>query len=166
GRRPRWRSSRLRGHARGPGQGEGFSDRRAPPPTSRARRDGLTAGALRRATVADVVEATRPGLTRHMRWIPGGRFAMGSDHHYPEEAPVREVAVDGFWIDEHPVTNLEFLRFVKATGHVTSAERVPDADDYPGALPELLFAGSVVFQKTAGPVDLTDAYQWWTWRKG
>jgi len=101
-----------------------------------------------------------------MRWIPGGTFAMGSDRHYPEEAPVRQVAVDGFWMDEHPVTNLEFLRFIKATGHVTSAERPPDAGGYPGAKPELLFAGSVVFQKTTGPVDLRDPYGWWTWRKG
>ena len=51
-----------------------------------------------------------------MAWIPGGTFAMGSDRHYPEEAPVREVTVDGFWIDEHPVTNLEFTRFVKDDG--------------------------------------------------
>ena len=53
-----------------------------------------------------------------MVWIPGGTFAMGSERHYPEEAPVHEVTVDGFWLDEHPVTNLEFTRFVKATGHV------------------------------------------------
>ncbi len=59
--------------------------------------------------------------------IPGGTFAMGSERHYPEEAPVREVTVEGFWMDEHPVTNLEFMRFVKDTGHVTSAElpRIP-----------------------------------------
>ena len=37
-----------------------------------------------------------------MAWIPGGTFAMGSARHYPEEAPVREVSVDAFWLDEHP----------------------------------------------------------------
>ena len=58
-----------------------------------------------------------------MAWVPGGTFAMGSERHYPEEAPVREVSVDGFWLDEHPVTNLQFLRFVKATGHQTWAEQ-------------------------------------------
>jgi formylglycine-generating enzyme len=57
--------------------------------------------------------------------VPGGTFAMGSERHYPEEAPVRDVTVESFWIDEQPVTNLEFLRFVKDTGHVTSAERAP-----------------------------------------
>ena len=101
-----------------------------------------------------------------MAWIPGGTFAMGSDLHYPEEAPVREVTVDGFWMDEHPVTNLEFLRFVKATGHVTLAEQPPDPAQYPGAKPEMLVAGSVVFEKSAGPVDLTNHFNWWTWKPG
>jgi formylglycine-generating enzyme required for sulfatase activity len=101
-----------------------------------------------------------------MRWVPGGTFAMGSERHYPEEAPVREATVGGFWIDEHPVTNLEFTRFVKATGHVTFAEQAPDPAEYPGARPELLFAGSVVFEKTAGPVDLGNHFNWWTWSRG
>jgi formylglycine-generating enzyme required for sulfatase activity len=98
--------------------------------------------------------------------VPGGTFAMGSDRHYAEEAPVHEVTVGSFWMDEHPVTNLEFLRFVKDTGHVTLAEQEPDPDQYPDAIPELLFAGSVVFQRTAGPVDLANHYNWWTWRQG
>ena len=101
-----------------------------------------------------------------MAWIPGGTFAMGSARHYPEEAPVREVSVDAFWLDEHPVTNLEFTRFVKATGHVTWAEQEPDAEQYPGAQEDMLFAGSVVFQKTSGPVDLSNHLNWWTWTRG
>ncbi|MET0561952.1 MAG: formylglycine-generating enzyme family protein [Gaiellaceae bacterium] len=101
-----------------------------------------------------------------MAWIPGGTFAMGSARHYPEEAPVREVSVDAFWLDEHPVTNLEFTRFVKATGHVTWAEKEPDPEQYPGAQEEMLFAGSVVFQKTSGPVDLSNHLNWWTWTRG
>jgi formylglycine-generating enzyme required for sulfatase activity len=101
-----------------------------------------------------------------MAWIPGGMFAMGSDRHYPEEAPVREVAVDGFLMDEHPVTNLEFLRFVKVTGHVTLAEQAPDPAQYPGAQPEMLVAGSIVFAKTDGPVDLSNHFNWWTWKAG
>jgi len=32
-----------------------------------------------------------------MRFIPAGSFLMGSEVHYPEEAPVRRVAVDSFW---------------------------------------------------------------------
>jgi formylglycine-generating enzyme required for sulfatase activity len=91
---------------------------------------------------------------------------MGSVRHYPEEAPVREVSVGAFWLDEHPVTNLEFTRFVKATGHVTWAEKEPDPEQYPGAQEDMLFAGSVVFQKTSGPVDLSNHLNWWTWTRG
>jgi formylglycine-generating enzyme len=101
-----------------------------------------------------------------MAWVQGGTFRMGSDDHYPEEAPVHDAEVEGFWIDRHPVTNLEFTRFVKATGHVTSAERAPDAAEYPEAKPELLVPASVVFQPTTGPVDLSDHYNWWTYIPG
>jgi sulfatase-modifying factor enzyme 1 len=66
-----------------------------------------------------------PG-TSDMIWIPGGTFRMGSDHHYPEEAPAHRVTVDGFWIDPTPVTNRQFKQFVKATGHKTVAEIPPD----------------------------------------
>ena len=104
--------------------------------------------------------------TKGMVWIPGGTFAMGSDRHYPEEAPVREVTVAGFWLDEHPVTNLEFTRFVKATGYVTSAERAPKLEQYPDAQDDLLFAGSVVFRRTDGPVDLGNHFNWWHWTRG
>ena len=88
--------------------------------------------------------------------VPGGEFAMGCDRFYPEEAPVRRVHVDGFWMDEHPVTVAEFRRFVKETGYVTVAEHAPDPRQYPGADPELLVPGSLVFHKTRGPVDLRD----------
>ena len=89
-----------------------------------------------------------------MVWIPGGTFLMGSDKHYPEEAPAHEVTVDGFWMDTHTVTNEEFRCFVEASKHVTSAERPPNPEDYPGAKPELLVAASVVFQKPRQRVDL------------
>jgi len=98
-----------------------------------------------------------------MAWIPGGEFLMGSEDFYPEERPVRRALVDGFWMDEHPVTIGEFRRFVKATGHVTWAEIAPDAAQYPDALPELLVPGSLVFTGTAGPVDLSDYRAWWSW---
>ena len=71
---------------------------------------------------------------------------MGSNDHYPEEAPAREATVAGFWMDAHTVTNAEFRRFVKATGYRTVAERPLNAADYPTSLPEMLVPGSVVFQ--------------------
>jgi formylglycine-generating enzyme required for sulfatase activity len=91
---------------------------------------------------------------------------MGSDDHYPEEAPAHRVTVNGFWMDRHAVTNAEFQRFVEATGHVTLAERPADPDEYPGAKPELLVPSSVMFKKSSGPVDLRDPYIWWTYRPG
>ena len=51
---------------------------------------------------------------------------MGSEDFYPEERPVREANVEGFWIDVRPVTVAAFRRFVKAAGYVTLAERTPD----------------------------------------
>src|SRR4051794_40145104 len=96
-----------------------------------------------------------------MVWIPGREFTMGSEDFYPEERPVRRVAVDGFWMDEHPVTTATFARFVRETGYVTVAERPLDPADYPGADPNLLAPGSSVFRKTAGPVDLRDNRAWW-----
>ena len=88
-----------------------------------------------------------------MAWIPGGAFRMGSDKHYAEEAPVHQVTVDAFWIDRTPVTNREFREFVRATGHVTFAEIAPDPKDYPGALPNMLRAGSLVFTPPKHPVE-------------
>jgi formylglycine-generating enzyme required for sulfatase activity len=99
-------------------------------------------------------------------WIAGGTFTMGSDRHYPEEAPTHRVTVSGFWMDRHPVTNDEFARFVRETGHVTVAERTPDPADYPGADPELLVPASTVFRRPAGPVDMGNHYNWWTYVPG
>ena len=80
-----------------------------------------------------------------MEWIPGGAFLMGSNDHYPEEAPAHRVTVGGFWMDRYTVTNTEFRRFVEATDYITLAERPANAADYPGAKPEMLHAGSLVF---------------------
>lgn len=101
-----------------------------------------------------------------MLWIPGGTFLMGSDDHYPEEAPAHRVRVDGFWMDRAPVTNEAFARFVEATGYVTEAERPPDPRAYPGILPEMLYAGSLVFTSPPGPVGLSDFRNWWRFERG
>ncbi len=107
----------------------------------------------------DGVPTPRP---KNMVRIPGGEFWMGSTEFYPEEGPVHRVHVDEFWMDEHPVTVAEFRRFVKATGHRTTAEHAPDPDDYPGADAADLVPGSLVFRPTTGPVPLNDFRIWWT----
>ncbi len=91
---------------------------------------------------------------------------MGSSEFYPEEQPVHRATVDGFWMDEHPVTVAEFRRFVKATGHRTTAEIAPRADDFPEADIEQLVPGSLVFRATSGPVPLDDYTRWWAWTPG
>jgi sulfatase modifying factor 1 len=108
----------------------------------------------------------KPWPKTEMVFIPGGEFTMGSHHHYAEESPAHRVKVDGFWIDTTPVTNAQFRRFVRDTGHVTFAEIAPDPKDYPGALPHMLRAGSLVFVKSKGPVDLKNWSNWWTFGFG
>jgi formylglycine-generating enzyme len=102
----------------------------------------------------------------NMVWVPGGTFLMGSDGFYPEERPVHHVSVSGFWMDEHAVTVAEFRGFVNATGYMTVAERAPDPAQYPGATPEILVPGSLVFDQPDGPVSLSDPRNWWSWVPG
>ncbi|HEY6817237.1 MAG TPA: formylglycine-generating enzyme family protein [Croceibacterium sp.] len=107
----------------------------------------------------------RAGLasTDDMVWLEGGVFKMGSDAHYPEEAPLHPARVDGFWIDRAPVSNGQFARFVEETGYVTTAEIAPDPKDYPGALPEMCRPASLVFVAPPGPVDLSNVFNWWSY---
>jgi formylglycine-generating enzyme len=99
-----------------------------------------------------------------MVWIPGGEFQMGSDQHYVEEHPAHRVRVDGFWMDRSPVTNARFAEFVRATGYVTFAEIPPSAAAYPDALPEMLYAGSLVFDP---PIAINlNSPNWWQFRRG
>jgi formylglycine-generating enzyme required for sulfatase activity len=111
-----------------------------------------------------------------MAWVPGGEFSMGAEDPrrlahggsdpMADARPIHRVYVDGFWMDKTEVTNEQFARFVKATGYVTVAERKPRPEDYPGAPPENLVAGSVVFQPPAGKVPLNDHYRWWSYVPG
>jgi formylglycine-generating enzyme required for sulfatase activity len=111
-----------------------------------------------------------------MVWIPGGEFSMGANDppdmdevgmkQTPDARPIHRVYVDGFFMDQTDVTNQEFARFAKATGYITVAERKPRAEDFPGAPPENLVAGSVVFAPPHHPVPLNDHFQWWTYVKG
>src|SRR3954463_211016 len=113
---------------------------------------------------------------RGMAWIPGGEFSMGAQDPPDRDEvgmkatvdsrPVHRVYVDSFYMDKSDVTNQEFATFVKATGYVTVAERAPRAEDFPGAPPERLVAGSVVFAPTKGPVPLDNHLRWWAYVKG
>jgi formylglycine-generating enzyme required for sulfatase activity len=105
-------------------------------------------------------------VTTALVWIPTQTATLGSDQHYPEEGPVRDVTVEGFAIQTHPVTNAEYAQFVDATGYVTVAERPLDPADFPGAPAENLQPGSMVFHRTSGPVDLRHMGQWWSWTPG
>jgi len=98
--------------------------------------------------------------------IEGGRFHMGSDRYYPEEAPVRAVEVGSFLIDVHPVTNRQFAEFVHATKYVTVAEQAPDPADFPGALKHKLNPGALVFKPSPRPIPTDDWHQWWTYKAG
>ena len=107
----------------------------------------------------------RPAV-KGMALVPGGTETIGSLDFYPEERPLREVQVADLWMDEHPVTNAQFRRFIKDTGHLTVAEHAPDPRDFPGADPADLVPGSQVFVGTPGPVPLDDWTRWWAWIPG
>jgi formylglycine-generating enzyme len=111
-----------------------------------------------------------------MAWVPGGEFSMGAldppastdagMHGAVDARPVHRVYVDGFWMDQTDVTNAQFEKFVRATGYVTVAERKPRAEDFPGAPPENLVAGSVVFSPPDHAVALDNHFQWWNYVPG
>ena len=101
-----------------------------------------------------------------MVWIPGGSFDMGcaDPRSLPyggpdpmnDARPIHRVHVDGFWMDATEITNAEFAAFVEAAGYVTVAERAPAAEDFPGAPPENLVAGSIVFTPPQETVPMRD----------
>ena len=127
------------------------------------------------STVANAGPAPAPA-PEGMAWIPGGEFSMGAvdprgtmgggPDAMSDARPIHRVHVDGFWMDTTEVTNDAFARFVDATGYVTVAERTPRAEDFPGAPPENLVAGSVVFTPPKEAVPLDDHYRWWNYVRG
>jgi formylglycine-generating enzyme required for sulfatase activity len=111
-----------------------------------------------------------------MRWIHAGEFTMGTDdpRSFANERPAHRVRLEGFWIDETPVTNREFARFVRATGYRTTAERVPEWEELKKSLPpgtpkpdaSKLVPGSLVYSPPSHPVSLDDLANWWRWVPG
>jgi formylglycine-generating enzyme required for sulfatase activity len=157
--------------------GDSKTDKDADDPSGPCCTDPGDAGGSEASPVKAVVP---PGVKPHinkkraprrkpkgMVWIPGGVYWRGNNTKGHRDArPWHLVKLDGFWMDASPVTNAQFAHFVKATGYVTIAERKPRAKDYPGAPPEKLVAGSVVFAPTKGPVRLTNHLRWWAYVKG
>jgi sulfatase modifying factor 1 len=111
-----------------------------------------------------------------MVWIPGGKFSMGTvdprsldrcgADAMPDARPIHRVDVDAFWMDQVEVTNEQYAGFVEATAYKTVAERVPTLEEIPGAKPEQLVAGSLVFHPTAEAVPLDDISRWWSYVPG
>ncbi|HEY1909974.1 MAG TPA: SUMF1/EgtB/PvdO family nonheme iron enzyme [Vicinamibacterales bacterium] len=135
---------------------------------------GMTAAEFA-TTIPNV--APPPGeAPKGMLWIPGGEFSMGAADPpdmddvgmkaTTDSRPIHRVYVDGFWMDATVVTNTQFDEFVRATHYVTIAERAPSAADFPGAPPENLVAGAVVFTPPAQPVPLDNYFRWWSYVKG
>jgi formylglycine-generating enzyme len=125
------------------------------------------------------VPNTQPPPTpapRGMVWIPGGEFSMGAAdppdmdmvgmRATTDSRPIHRVYVDGFFMDKTDVTNAQFAEFVKATGYITIAEKTPTQAEFPGAPPENLYAGGVVFSPPDHEVPLNDHFQWWSYVKG
>jgi formylglycine-generating enzyme required for sulfatase activity len=137
---------------------------------------GLANADAFRPTVENARSVPGAPPPRGMAWIPGGEFSMGAGatpdmnavgmQATTDSRPIHRVYVDGFWMDATEVTNEEFAKFVAATGHVTIAERAPRAEDFPGAPPENLVAGAVVFSPPRLAVSLDNHFQWWSYVNG
>ncbi|HEY1214339.1 MAG TPA: formylglycine-generating enzyme family protein [Bryobacteraceae bacterium] len=112
-----------------------------------------------RAGVVEEQSGLRSGVDPRDRMIAmqGGTFLMGTDYAeaFPEdgEGPVREVTLDPFWIDQHPVTNELFSQFVEATGYRTEAERFGWSFVFWAHIPKERFYELVVDTVAAAP--------WW-----
>lgn len=120
----------------------------------------------RAAAISNAVNVSQgKNDTINMKWIQGGKFLMGADE-FPDSRPMHKITVDGFFIDEHEVTNAEFARFVIATNYKTVAERPLNPADYPGVPADKLVPGSAVFTPTANSVSLDNPLQWWNYVPG
>ena len=143
---------------------------RKPDSTPEAKKPAAAAQPSAPASPAPAAPSGPQAAPAGMKWIPGGTFLMGSDDK-PHEGPVHPVKVNGFWMDETEGTNAQFAAFVKATGYVTSAEKVPKLEDFPAedrALipPDMLKPGANHFKGTDAPVPLDNPLVWWEYTFG
>jgi len=103
---------------------------------------------------------------QNMVWISPGKFTMGANDGHEDERPIHDVKLAGFWMDKTEVTNEQFARFVRATGHLTSAERKPDSKAFPGVAETELVPGSRVFSPAAEGADPANPASWWKFVPG
>lgn len=114
---------------------------------------------------AEVVQVDT--VPEKMIWIEGGTFSMGTDDpEFLDASPIHQVTLEGFYMDEHEVTNAEYERFVRETGYKTVAELPLNPADFPGVPVENLVPGSGVFTPPSQPVPLDNAMQWWQYVPG
>ena len=92
--------------------------------------------------------------------LDGGAFLMGTDYAqgFPKdgEGPIREVTLDPFFVDVHPVTNEQFQEFVQVTGYQTEAERFGWSFVFKGQVPPELVDGTVADLNGWCKVNATD----------
>ncbi|HEX7847801.1 MAG TPA: formylglycine-generating enzyme family protein [Chitinophagaceae bacterium] len=133
-------------------------------PTSNEQKEAIKPDSIDKSLLDSLLtDSSSPKMV----WIEGGKFKMGTDNpEFSDAQPVHDVRVNGFWMDEHEVTNAEFAKFVKATGYVTVAERPLDPADYPTVPKENLVIGSAVFAPPPKEVALDDPLQWWRYVAG
>lgn len=122
--------------------------------------------------LAQLSSVPPPGMV----WIAAGEFTMGSAHKDAkrDERPPHAVRIDGFWMDATLVTNRQFQAFVQATGYLTTAEKAPSLEEImsqvppgtPPPDPSQLVAAALVFKPAAGPIPLSNHYNWWEWKAG
>jgi len=143
-------------------------DQPSPRPRETANSDGQSAHVTPPDVQPFVAKSTPPSpAPSGMVWIPDGVYHRGSDSpNHADSRPWHAVEISGFWMDEAPVTNEQFARFVAATKYVTIAERTPRKEDFPDAPPENLVPGAVVFSPPNEPVPLNNHYIWWRYIKG
>ena len=106
-------------------------------------------------------------------WIPTGSFKMGSNDlmAHENEQPVHKIFLDGFWMSETPVTNIQFAAFVNNSGYKTTAEYAPSLQEIMMQLPpgtplppkEMLVPGSLTFNNHSIPANPYSDVNWWEW---
>ena len=128
--------------------------------------------------IVDEPELTETDADRikGMVWIPGGSFVMGNNHGPPDEAPRHAVALDGFWMDVHEVTNGQFRKFVNATDYVTLPEKKPELRSLKegsnleqlAILEEMNQPGSICSLDISSRDEIGErgAYSWWQYVPG